>query len=170
MSADSRTYFGFECGGWLVVSCTIPFGWKSSAFIYHSTGLVASHYLRSLGIPSSLYIDDRHTGQLSLPKGTLPAVYRALPSDDVVNLALANVAIFLTCHLLTSLGYFIGLEKCSLTPSKRVTFLGLVCDSEKQAFTLVESKRISKLAVPTKARRKMHITNSSRSWSMYVHE
>ena len=59
-SLSSRTFFGFEWGGWIFVSYCIPFGWKSSAYIYHTTGLVAFHYLRSLGIPSSLYIDDRH--------------------------------------------------------------------------------------------------------------
>ena len=43
---DSRTYFGFQWGGWFFVSCSIPFGWKTSAYIYHTTGLVAAHYLR----------------------------------------------------------------------------------------------------------------------------
>ena len=75
LSVDSRTFFGFEWGGWFFVSCCIPFGWKSSAYIYHSTGLVASHYLRSLGIPSSLYIDDRHSSQLSFPNGCLSVAY-----------------------------------------------------------------------------------------------
>lgn len=147
LSSNSRTYFGFQWGGWFFVSCTIPFGWKSSAFVYHTTGLVASHYLRSLGIPSSLYIDDRHTGQFSLPKGTLSAAYGALPSKDHLNLALAKVAIFITCYTLVSLGYFIGLEKSTLIPSKRITYLGLVCDSEKQAFTLVERKKDKFLAL-----------------------
>ena len=36
---------------------TIPFGWNLSAYVYHSTGLLVSHYFRSIGIPCSLYID-----------------------------------------------------------------------------------------------------------------
>ena len=95
LSVNSRTFFGFEWGGWFFVSCCIPFGWKSSAYIYHSTGLLASHYLRSLGIPSSLYIDDRHSGQLSFPNGSLPVAYQDLPSQDSINLALTKLLSFL---------------------------------------------------------------------------
>ena len=64
---SSRTYFGFKWAGWYFFSNTIPFGWKSSAYVYHSTGLLASHYFRSVSIPCSLYIDDLHTGELKLP-------------------------------------------------------------------------------------------------------
>ena len=67
----------------------IPFGWKSSAYVYHTTGLVASHRLRSWNIPSSLYNDDRHNGQLTFPAGSLPSAYRALASTDEVNFSLA---------------------------------------------------------------------------------
>ena len=59
LSPESRPYFGFEWGGWYFTSNTIPFGWKASAYIYHSIGLLASPYFRSLRIPCSLYIDDR---------------------------------------------------------------------------------------------------------------
>ena len=76
----------------------IPFGWKSSAYVYHTTGLVASHRLRSRNIPSSLYIDDRHDGQLTFPADiSLPSAYRSLASTDEVNFALARTGIFLTC-------------------------------------------------------------------------
>ena len=66
LSPESRPYFGFEWGGWYFTSNTIPFGWKVSAYVYHSIGLLASHYFRSLRIPCSLYIDDRHTGEMQL--------------------------------------------------------------------------------------------------------
>ena len=45
-----------------------PFGWKLSAFVKHSIGLLVSHYFRSNGIPCTLYIvDDRHSSQI-LPR------------------------------------------------------------------------------------------------------
>ena len=138
---SSRTYFGFQWGGWYFVSECIPFGWKSSAYIYHTAGLVASHRLRSWNIPSSLYIDDRHNGQLSFPGGILPAAYQALASRDEVNFALAVAGIFLTCYILISLGYFIGLAKSHLTPKKQVPYLGFGIDSELQAFTLLPHKK-----------------------------
>ena len=61
VSPESCTYFGFELGGWFFTSNTIPFGWKSSAYIYHSIGFLASHFFCSLFIPCSLYINDRNT-------------------------------------------------------------------------------------------------------------
>ena len=113
----SLTYFGFQWGGWFFVSECIPFGWRSSAYIYHTTGLVVSFPpLWSWNIPSSLYIDDRHNGQLSFPGVTLPSAYQTLASGDEVNFALA---LFLTSYILTSIGYLIGLAKSKLTPPKR---------------------------------------------------
>ena len=85
----------------------IPFGWKSSAYIYHTTGLVVSHTLRSWNIPSSLYIDDHHNGQLFFSGGILPATYEAFSSRDEANLALAVAGIFVTSYVLTSFGYLL---------------------------------------------------------------
>ena len=115
--------------------------WKSTAYIYHTTGLVASHRLHSWNIPSSLYIDDRHNGQLSFPGGNLPSAYQALTSGNEVNFALALAGIFLTCYILTSLGYFIGLAKSKLTLQKQVPYLRFVIDSGLQAFTLLPLKK-----------------------------
>ena len=95
LTDDSRTFFGIQWSGWLFTYNTLPFGWKA-------TGLVVSHFFRSRRIPCSLYIDDRHVGQLqvSLSRGA----YVALENDDSRNFA----AIFLVaCHLI-KLGYFLG--------------------------------------------------------------
>ena len=50
---------------------TLPFGWSPRAYIYHTTSLGATHFIRSNGAPASQYIDDRHVGQLRLPQGCL---------------------------------------------------------------------------------------------------
>jgi len=63
----SQTYFSFQWGGWYFTHNTLPFGWKISPYIYHTTGLMATDFFRSLGIPCLLYIDDRHNGQLQIP-------------------------------------------------------------------------------------------------------
>ena len=63
----SRTYFEIQWGGWFFIYNTLPFGWKISPYVHHSTGLMTSNFLRSLGIPCFLYIDDRHNGQLQVP-------------------------------------------------------------------------------------------------------
>lgn len=72
---------------------SLPFGWKVSPFIYHTTGLFATGFFRSIGIPCLLYIDDRHNGQLqvSFEKGE----YGALATADERNSAAAKSVIFL---------------------------------------------------------------------------
>ena len=140
LSESSRTYFGFQWGGWLFVSTCIPFGWKLSAYIYHSIGSLVSHFLRTQNIPCSLYIDDRHIGQLHFPSGSSPSAYRSL-SVQQSNLAASKAAIFVTYHTLISLGYTIGLSKSILEPNHQVPYLGFTVDSHLQAFTLLPSKK-----------------------------
>ena len=86
---DSRTFVGFQWGGWYFTYNTLPFGWKISPFVYHTTGLLPTHFFRSIGILCSLYIDDRHNGQLqtSLAAGE----YASLQTQDERRLALLNL-------------------------------------------------------------------------------
>lgn len=140
LSETCRTYFGFQWGGWFFVSNCIPFGWKLSAYIYHSTGSLVSHFLRSKGIPCSLYIDDRHMSHLMFAPHATCSAYQAL-SEEESNLARADAAVFFTCYTLISLGYTIGLSKSTLKPSKVVPYLGFLCDANLQAFTLLPHKK-----------------------------
>ena len=139
LTEDSRTYFGIQWGGWFFTYNTLPLGWKTSLYVYHSTGLMASNFLRSLGIPCLLYIDDRHTGQLQVPldKGE----YGILKSDDDRNFAGAKSAVFLVAFHLVRLGYFLGLSKIILTPRKIVPCLGFLADFCQEVFHLVPEKR-----------------------------
>ena len=118
LSPPSRSYFGFQWAGWYFVSNIIPFGWKSSAFIYHSIGLFASNYFRSQSIPCFLYIDDRHAGELKLPILTLS--YALFTSDRARSFALPSSASFIVCLTLVSLGYYINLAKSILVPRQVV--------------------------------------------------
>lgn len=131
----SRTFFGIQWKGWYFVSNTITFGWKLSTWSYHSLGLVALHFFRSIGIPCSLSSDDRHIGELQplLPEHTcsLP-----LASLDGSKLTAAQDAIYLVAYILSHLGYTLGLSKCVLVPHKRIKYLGFICDSEQEAFYL----------------------------------
>ena len=45
-----QNYFGIRWGGWYFVNNTLPFGWKISPLIYHSTGLVTTNFLHSMGV------------------------------------------------------------------------------------------------------------------------
>ena len=87
---------------------TIPFGWKASAYLYHTIGMAATSYVRSLGVPCSQYIDDRHVGQLA------PCQRPGKPAMEWSNFEYADAAAFFCPSILISLGYFIGLSKSSL--------------------------------------------------------
>ena len=50
LSEERRKYFGLQWQHWYFVYNTIPFGWKGSAYVYHSIGMAATSYIRSLGV------------------------------------------------------------------------------------------------------------------------
>ena len=100
---------------------------------------MASNFLRSLGVPCILYIDDRHNGQLqvSLDKGQ----YDTVDSIDERNLAASKSAVFLLAFHLARLGYFLGLSKSMLIPQKVVPYLGFLIDSGSEVFRLIPEKK-----------------------------
>ena len=132
-------FFGIQWGCWIFLYNTLPFGWKISPSIYHSTGLMASNFFRSIGIPCSPYIDDRHDGhlQVSLDQGP----YRSLKTVEERNLAAAKLAIFLVAYYLIDLGYFLGLSKSILTPRQLVPYLGFLSNSVRIVFHLIAEKK-----------------------------
>ena len=136
---SSQPFFGMQWGGWFFTYNTLAFGWKVSPFIYHTTGLLATGFFHSIGIPCLLYIDDRPNGQLqvSLDEGE----YGSLATADERSLADAKSVIFLVAYYLVRLGYFLGLSKSILTPMKVVPYLGFLADSSRETFHLIPEKR-----------------------------
>ena len=129
-----------QWGGWYFTYNTLPFGWKISPFIYHSTGLVATNFFWSLKIPCLLYIDDRHNGQLQVPLNS--GAYLDIPDDDGKRFAAAKSALFIVAYYLISLGYFLGLKKSILKPEKVVPYLGFLADSSLEVFHLIPEKKL----------------------------
>ena len=62
LTEDSYPFCGFEWGGFWFCDTTLPFGWKNSAYVYFTVGEVLSRWLRSCGIHTELWIDDRFLG------------------------------------------------------------------------------------------------------------
>lgn len=114
LTESSQQYFGFQWAGWWLVVRSLPFGWKESAFIYHTIGPAVSSFLRDEGIPCSIYIDDRLTGELMRSSGpwSIPVEKRSRAFSQKA----AEAAILLVCLTLIGLGYVLGLSKCVLTP------------------------------------------------------
>jgi len=136
---SSQTYVGLQWGRWWFVCTTLPFGWKlESPFIYYTIGLAASGYLRSRGVPCSLYIDDRLNGEVFTSSGS----WSAPPSApwDAFRFLPTQAAIFVVLSLLVRLGYTIGIAKSVLQPVRSFEFLGFVVDSTKQACLLPKRK------------------------------
>jgi hypothetical protein len=140
LTPSSLTFFGFQWVGRYFVSNTIPFGWKSSAYVYHIYNWPSRFSdFRSISIPCSLYIDDRLSVELLLSKA--PAAYSRFSSLAERSFARASSACFLVCFNLVNLGYFLGLDKSILVPRQVVPYLGFSVDSTKLAFLLLEAKR-----------------------------
>lgn len=133
LSEESRKYFGLQWQGWYFVYNTIPFGWKGSAYVYHSIGMAATSYIRSLGVPCSQHIDNHHIGQLS------PSPEYCSSVGDWSHLEFANAAIFIAAFVLISFGYFIVLSKSLLKWSDSLDFWLTL---NFYAFLLPEDKKI----------------------------
>ena len=131
LATESYEYFGICFGGWYLVFTVIPFGYKGSAYIYHTTGMAATSYCRKLGVPCLQYIDDRMLGELCSHK----------QSEKTRGFYQAMRALYIVCQILTRLGYTIGLSKCCFIPSKTLLFLGFFTDSRLMAFILPERKK-----------------------------
>ena len=125
LTPTSRTMFGVRWDGCYFGYASVPFGWKAIAYVYHSTGLVATSYIRTLKVPCSQYINDTHNGQLVTPRGC-----------NWCDFQKAEAAAYIVTSVLTSLGHTIALSKSSLLPSQCVRFLGYLSNSLLKAFIL----------------------------------
>jgi hypothetical protein len=132
LTESSRTYFGIQFGGYLMVYNTLPFGWKASPFIYQTVGMCVTTYLRKLSVQNTLYIDDRFVVSKGSDK-----------RGEELALMEARKLVYVMVELLTRLGYTLSLSKCSLVPSTCKRCLGFLVDSVRQACILPEGKNKS---------------------------
>lgn len=129
ISLASRTYFGVEFGGWYMQYTTLPFGWSMSPFIYQTVGMQVTSFLRSKGIITLQYLDDRLIGPIK-------------SSDNVSPKQSTANATALVLATLSSLGYTMALNKSCLEPTQSLTFLGLKIHSDKRQFSIPEEKKL----------------------------
>ena len=122
---------------------------------YHSTPSI-NFFFRSIGIPCSLYIDDRHN-RVPLDRGE----YCAIDNGNARHRAAAESAVFLVAYHLVRLGYFLGLEKSVLVPSQTVPYLGFLSDSALKLFHLRLEKRQSFIALVKDVLGKPFVTNNT---------
>ena len=130
---DSWKYFGVFWKGKYYVFTVLPFGWKNSPIVYHSLTDAVAMYIRSLGIPMVVWIDDMFgMTQLQLKQGNDEQQFQSALRSMVV-----------TTWVLFLAGYFLGIPKCFLIPEQVMTYLGIECNSHRLRF-LVPEERINK--------------------------
>ena len=71
--------------------------------------------------------------------------YSMLECEEERRKKVAGSALFLVVYYLVRLGYFLGLAKSTLIPSKRVPYLGFLVDSSTEAFHLIPRKKLKLL-------------------------
>ena len=102
---------------------------------------MVSHSLRSIGVPCSLYVEDRHNGKLQV-RNFQAAVQPSSTSPTCdARLSAAKAAVFLAAYTLTCLGYTLGLKKCVFEPQKKMKYLCFVSDTDLEAFYLPDDKQ-----------------------------
>ena len=131
VTEESQTYLGVQWAGYYFVYRTIPFGFKASAYIYHTIGMIATSYCRSLNIPVLQYIDDRLIGEWQ----SQAALHLSARSR-------AERVVYMVCQVLLRLGYFLSVTKSSLIPQTSLTFLGFIVDTVHECFRLPQEKKI----------------------------
>ena len=62
LTPESYPFCGFEFAGHWFCDTTLSFGWKNSAYVYTTVGEVLSEWLKTQGIYTALWIDDRFLG------------------------------------------------------------------------------------------------------------
>lgn len=62
LTPESWPFCGFEFAGYYFCDTTLSFGWKNSAYVYTTVGEVLSEWVKSRGIYTALWIDDRFLG------------------------------------------------------------------------------------------------------------
>ena len=106
------------------------FGWCSAPFIYASLPEAVVRYLRSRGVPVLTWIDDFYVTNFRSTR-------LLEPNQQFVA---AQAAASLVLDVLYQAGYFIPISTCELTPSTRLIFLGIICDTVQCRFEAPAAK------------------------------
>ena len=130
LDAESWQYFGLCWQGVYYVFTVLCFGWCSSPYIYHTLSSVVGQYLRARDTPVLVWIDDFYLSNFrSTKSGTPQAQFRV-----------AQAATYLALSVFYKAGYFMSASKCVLTPTTRLVFLGVVCDTTLRRFEVPQDK------------------------------
>lgn len=118
----SKKYLRFNFEGKIFQFNVLPFGLSTAPYIFTKLMKPVTKILRSIGLLSTLYLDDW------------------LLIGDSYQSCLKNID--MTRNLLTSLGFIINEEKSYLIPSQSCKFLGMIIDTHAMTLSLPNEKRL----------------------------
>lgn len=116
-----RKYLRFKFNGQLYQFNCLAFGLSTAPQVFTKLLRPVAHYLRSRGLNSIIYLDDIFMWSNTVEE--------------------CKINIHNTRKLLESLGFVLNLDKCQLTPQKKIKFLGFLVDSEKFLIQLPDNKK-----------------------------
>ena len=120
-----RTLLGFEFQGEFFEFISLPFGLRCSAYFFQKLTSWSTEYIANeLQLKSLVYLDD----------------FAFAEAGHILTHSLALVII----ERLQAFGWVIGFDKSSILPSKVLTLLGFILDTDQMIY-MVPEKRISKM-------------------------
>jgi len=121
VAPEDRTFLGFRLFGQFYQFAVLPFGLRDACYVFTEVVKVPVRQLRTSGFRVLAYLDD-----------LLLALQQMSQRD-------ANAA----RAILEQLGFLLNLDKCVMSPTKRIENLGLVVDSQAMTYELT-AKRLAK--------------------------
>ena len=128
---------------------TLPYGWKISPFIYHTTAFWRLAFFAQSVFHVSFTLTIATMVSFSLDKGE----YGSFATVDERNRAVAKSGIFLVAYYSVKLGYLLGLSKSTLTSVKIVPYVGFMVDSSRETFHLIPEKKGKFVALMSPSKR-----------------
>ena len=126
-SENSKTYFGVQFGGFYFQYTVLPFGWSISPFVYQTIGMQVTTLLRTRGMITTRYLDDRFLSPL------LGIRKPAMTST--------GLSIYYNAAVLTCLGFTIEFAKSFWFPVLKMIHLGLIVHSDLRVFEIPLEKK-----------------------------
>lgn len=133
IAKSDRKYLRFIFKGQLYQFTCLPFGLCTAPYVFTKLMKPVAFYLRSIGIPLVIYIDD------------------ILFFGKSFRVCTANINA--AQEILEKLGFLINYKKSQLIPDRRCKFLGMIYNSHEMMVELTEQKREKILCLANKFKR-----------------
>jgi hypothetical protein len=128
---EEQGFFGFEIGGYYYVFAAGCFGWNCMPEIYHVAHMALLEFAQKwFAIPSLGYLDDAICGSTW-----------GVDNDDSTIRATAEFSLDMLLWLNFLAGYTISIKKSILEPCKKIVWLGVLIDAERNMFFIPPTKK-----------------------------